>query len=108
MKKKHLAEDIFGGDELQHKAADQELCQTHKRQFDLFAENSDVFTNFELESVIKIVVSVLGNRIRQPDNGVIARELEKAPDLWDFVKECIKNRDYKSIRNLGMCFSSQC
>ena len=105
---RHLAvDDIFGGDELQHQAADQVLYQTLGAVCDSFAEKSDALTNIGLESIIQIVVSEVPG-IRLPDRGVIARELENAPDIRDFVKECVKNRDYKSIRNLGMSFSSQC
>ena len=105
---RHLAvDDIFGGDELQHQAADQVLCQSYKGLCDYFAEISDAVTNLELENLIEIAVSKLPG-IRLPDRGVIARELENTPDIRDFVKECVKNRDYKSIRNLGMSFSSQC
>ena len=104
----HLAvDDIFGGDELQHQAADQVLLQSYKGLCDYFAEISDAATNLELETLIEIVVSKLPG-IRLPDRGVIARELENTPDIRDFAKECVKNRDYKSIRNLGMSFSSQC
>ena len=105
---RHLAvDDIFGGDELQHQAADQVLCQSYKGLCDYFAEISDAVTNLELENLIEIVVSKLPG-IRLPDRGVIARELENAPDIRAFVKECVRNKDYKGIRNLGIWFSSRC
>ena len=104
----HLAvEDIFGGDELQHQAADQVLYQTLGAVCDSFAEKSDALTNIGLESIIQIVVSEVPG-IRLPDRGVIARELENAPDIRAFVKECARNKDYKGIRNLGIWFSSRC
>lgn len=107
MKKTHLAvQDIFNGDELQHQAADQVLSERFMVLCDIFAKSCDALTNVALASFIEIVVSNFPSGIRLPDNDIIARELDNAPDIRDFVKECVKNQDYKSIRNLGMWFSS--